>query len=208
MVTLSIKTDFKSIEDNLKKLEFSLRGKVVSAALNKVAAKAKTEMSRAITSEFNLNAGEVKRNLRVIPAKRNLRNWFVILDPFASSRKGRSLNLIRFLKSAKKSKKLNSENQLLFKIKRSSPPVTLRGAFIGNQGRTVFGRVEGRYIKNRINKKGNSKHAEAIEAKQTINIAQMFNTRRINARVVARIRQELPIEFERAIKAALAGNIR
>jgi len=38
---------------------------------------------------------------------------------------------------------------------------------------------------------------------QTIGVKQMFNTRRINARVIARIRKELPVEMDRAVRHVL-----
>jgi hypothetical protein len=208
MVTLSIKTDFKDVQTQLNKVQRALQGKVVSAALNKVAAKAKTQMTREIASEFNIKQSEISARLRIVRAKRDLKNWYAILDPFASgrkfARKGSTLNLIRFVEKSvtlaegKRRGKAGTKNQLHFQIKKTGGKVRLRGAFIATNkltgGTAVFART------------GNSRYP--IQAKQTIDIPQMFNTRRINARVVARIRQELPIEFERAIRAALSGNIR
>jgi Prophage minor tail protein Z (GPZ) len=208
MVTLSIKTDFKDVQAQLNKVQFSLQGKVISAALNKVATKAKTQMTREIAAEFNLKQNEINPRLRINRARRDVANWSVTLDPFASSRnfarKGSTLNLIRFIEKSvsqaegRRRAKQGTKNQLHFQIKKTGRRVILRGAFVATNQRTggtaVFARTgKGRY---------------PIEAKQTIDIPQMFNTRRINARVVSRIQQELPIEFDRAIRAVLSGNIR
>lgn len=203
MVTLSIKADFKDVKNRLDSLHTKLQGKVVSAALNKVGAKAKTEMTRAITSEFNIKADEVRSNLRLSRASRNLAKWVVVLDPFAASRRGRSFNLIRFLEKkvtlaeGRRRAKAGTQNQLQFQIKKNGRKVRVGGAFIATNrltgGTAVFRRT------------GDSRFP--IEAVQTIDVKQMFNTRRINARVIETIRRELPIEFNRAIKAALSGSI-
>lgn len=208
MVTLSIKADFKDVQANLNKLHRDLQGKVVSAAINKVAAKAKTQMTREIASEFNIKQSEISARLRIIRAKRDLQHWYAILDPFASgrawARKGSTLNLIRFVEKSvslaegRRRKKSGTQNQLRFQIKKTGGKVSLRGVFIATNKRTggtaVFSRTsDARY---------------PIEAKQTIDIPSMFNARRINARVVQRIQKDLPVEFESAIRALLAGHIR
>lgn len=200
MVTLSIKADFQQVNRQLNALSNAVQTRVIPAALNKTGAKAKAEMTRAITDEFNIKAADVRGRLRLSRATRNVQNWAVVLDPFSASRKGRSLNLIRFMEKnvslaeGRRRRKAGTINQLQFQIKRIGGKKIIPNAFIGNQGRTVFVR------------EGNQRLP--IKALSTIDIPQMFNTRRINARVVAKIRQELPIEIQRAISAVLAGNIR
>ena len=200
MVTLSIKSDFQQVNRQLSALSNAVQTRVIPAALNKTGAKAKAEMTRAITDEFNIKAAEVRGRLRVSRATRNVRNWEVVLDPFASSRKGRSLNLIHFLEKkvslaeGRRRRKAGTISQLQFQIKRVGGKKIIQDAFIGNKGRTVFVR-EG---KQRL----------PIVAKNTIDVPQMFNTRRISARVLAKIRQELPIEIQRAISATLSGIIK
>ena len=200
MVTLSIKSDFQQVNRQLSALSNAVQTRVIPAALNKTGAKAKAEMTRAITDEFNIKAAEVRGRLRVSKATRNVRNWEVVLDPFASSRKGRSLNLIHFLEKkvslaeGRRRRKAGTISQLQFQIKRVGGKKIIQDAFIGNKGRTVFVR-EG---KQRL----------PIVAKNTIDVPQMFNTRRISARVLAKIRQELPIEIQRAISATLSGIIK
>jgi hypothetical protein len=200
MVTISVKTDFKDISRKLNRLSTDLQKKVVPAALNKVIAKANTEMTRQIVSEFNIQAAEVRTRLRVIKARRNYANWFAVLDPFASNKRGRSLNLIRFverkvtLAEGRRRKQAGSASQLRFQIKRGGGKKIIKGAFIANNGRTVFIR-EG---DDRL----------PIKALSTIDVPQMFNTRRIQQAVMARINREMVVEFDRAIKAAIAGSFR
>lgn len=200
MVTITIKTDFKDVDRKLRALSDNLQRKVIPAALNKVIAKARTEMTRAITSEFNLKSSEVRARLRLIKAAKSFDKWQAVLDPFASSRRGRSLNLIQFIKKTRSNaksvgrKKSAKMKQLEFQIKRAGGKKTITGAFIGNQGRTVFIR------------EGDSR--TPIKALSTIDVPTMFNTRRIQTAVLARIDKELALEFDSAIRAALRGNIR
>lgn len=200
MVTLSVKADFGDVKKKLNALSNDLQKRVVPAALNKVIAKANTEMARQISSEFNIKQQEVRGRLRITRAKRNYERWFARLDPFASSRAGRSLNLIRFVERsvtlAERNRRIknNSLQDLRFKIKRNSAPKIIKGAFIGNNGRTVFIR-EGR---SRL----------PIKALSTIDVPQMFNTRRIQIVVLDRIKRDMVIEFDRAIKSAISGYIR
>jgi hypothetical protein len=211
---LNIKTDFRDIQRRLDALPKELQNRVVPAALNKVVPKARTEMVRMITREFAIGANEVRARLRITKATRQLDNWYATVDPFAQTKRGRSLNLIRFLEKSislaeaarrrkrgeggsyqlNKHVRLQKALQLRFKIKRSGGKQVINGAFIGNKGRTVFVRLE----KGRL----------PIQALSTIDVPQMFNTKRIQSAVIARIEKELPIEFDRAIKAAIAGVFR
>jgi hypothetical protein len=200
MVTLSLKADFSDVKKKLNALSSDLQKRVVPAALNKVIAKANTEMTRQITSEFNIKQQEVRSRLRITRAKRNYDRWFARLDPFASARSGRSLNLIRFVEKSVtlaergRRQKNNTLQDLRFKIKRGGGAKIIKGAFIANNGRTVFIR-EGR---GRL----------PIKALSTIDVPQMFNTRRIQGVVLDRIKRDMVIEFDRAIKSAMSGFIR
>lgn len=200
MVSFSIKSDFSSVKNKLDALSNDLQKRVVPAALNKVIAKANTEMARQITSEFNIKQQDVRARLRITRAKKNYDRWVARLDPFASARAGRSLNLIRFVEKsvtlAERNRRIkaNTLQDLRFKIKRGAGAKIIKGAFIANNGRTVFIR-EG---KGRL----------PIKALSTIDVPQMFNTRRIQRVVIDRIKRDMAIEFDRAIKAALSGYIK
>lgn len=177
-----------------------MQKRVVPAALNKVADKARTEMTRAITGEFNIPASEVRARLSVIRAKRDVMKWRAVLHPFASARRGRSLNMIRFVERSvsmaeiRRRKATGAQNQLYFKIKRNGARKTIQGAFIANKGRTVFVREGDKRL--------------PIKALSTIDVPQMFNTRRIQWRVINKINADMQVEFDRAINAALRGVFR
>jgi len=197
IITLDVRDARRAVEKQLRGLNDGIRNKASAMALNKTITKGRTEMSRAIRAEFNLLSAEVLPRLRVIRARRNASHLVAILDPFAStSKRGRSLNVIRFLESKvtlaemKRRRKSGSHKQLRFNIRRGAGTKTIKGSFIGNKGRTVFIR-EG-------------KGRTPIKAVSTIDVPQMFNTRRINRRVVERILKEFPVEFERAARLELA----
>jgi hypothetical protein len=200
MVSLSIKTDFKDLQKKMKAIPADLQKKVIPAALNKVIAKANTEMVRGITSEFNIKASEVRENLRVIKARSVGGNWQASLDPNVKSRRGRGFNLIRFaekkvsLAEGRRRKKAGTQNDLRFNIKKGSSSKVIKGAFLGNNGRTVFART--------------GKARLPIKALTTIDVPQMFNTKRISKRVIDRINAEMVVEFDRAINLAISRSAR
>lgn len=200
MIQLSIKTDFKDVQRKLAALDAEVQKRVVPAALNKVVSKARTEMTRQITSEFNIKAADVRDRLRLIRAKRDMSKWYATLDPFASSRRGRSLNLIRFversvtLAEGRRRQKSGTANQLRFQIKKNGAKQVITGAFIANKGRTVFVRTGDKRL--------------PIKALSTIDVPQMFNTKRVASAVVDRIRREMAVEFDRAIAQAVRGAFR
>lgn len=181
------------VRKELSRIQRDLREKALGPALNKVGQKARTEMVRAITSEFAIKAGDVRPRMSLSRATRG--NLVVVLDPYASRRRGRSLNLIRFLEKkvslaeGRRRAKAGTRNQLHFQIKRTGGMKQIPGAFIGNKGRTVFKRV--------------GKERLPIQALSTIDVPQMFSTRRIMTRVLTRIRKEMGIEVERAVAQVL-----
>ena len=92
---VNISVDARQAIAALGEVPEAIKRRAIGPALNKVGDKARTEMVRAITSQYNIKGADVRARLRVIRATRT--EATVILDPFAGSRRGRSLNLIRFL---------------------------------------------------------------------------------------------------------------
>lgn len=183
---LSIKSDFQAVDRKLQRLRSHIRSKVTSAALNKVGQKARTQMTREITGVYRLKAKDVRDRLNLRRASRRADQWLTELDPFRGSRR-RSLNVIRFLKSTKRQRARARQvnKQLKFLIKRAGGAVEIPGAFVGNNGRTVFERA--------------GRARLPIRPVSTVGVPSMFNARRVNAAVMARIRRDLPVEFERAM---------
>lgn len=203
---IKISTNFPDVARQLETLRKDIGDKAVASALNKTMAIAKTAMSREIREEFNLNTQEVNSSLVVKRASAGRKAFSLEATLEPKSSRGRSLNLIRFVEKsvsfaqARKRVKAGEGGtyklrnggvvqktlELRFKIKKNGAPVMVKGAFIANDGRTVFIR-EG---KSRL----------PIRALQTIDVAQMFNTKRINAKVVQLIEERFPGIFANDVK--------
>ncbi len=197
----------KQVQQNLKRIgdEFK-RGQAIAAAINKVAAKAQVEIRRAITERYAIKADQVRGSLSLRRAT-NKRGGSVeaVIEVFGSpSKKGRSMNMVRFLgavqaagaamktRGTKANKKQLAalEKQLGFAIKRGGGLKTIPGAFIGNKGRTVFMRTGDARL--------------PIKPVQVIGVSQMFNSRAIRDRVMAKIDADLGVEINRAVEMILA----
>lgn len=172
---LSISTNFPQVQAQLKQLREDIATRALASAVNKTAAQARTQMSREIRQEFAMPAAKVNQALvvRKASAKAGIYSMTAALE--SPSKRGRSLNLINF--SAKQTRK-----GVTVRISRKGGRKLLASAFIANKGRTVFKRVG----KDRL----------PIKAVQTIDVAQMFNTQRINAKVVQFIQTNLQRVFE------------
>ena len=86
--------------------------------------------------------------------------------------------------------RLTDTEQLGFQIKRGGGLKQIPGAFVGNKGRTIFRRTG----KSRL----------PIEPVQVIGVAQMFNSKTINQRVMAKIEAEFGVELRRAVESVIA----
>ena len=203
---MKISVDVRGIADvkrQLAGLQSNIKDKVLSAALNKTAAKAQTEVNRAIRDEYIVKADEVRSALSL--RKANRETLTAAIDIFGSkSKRGRSANMIHFLAAAQaagvafttrgavgvKKKDLAAiGKQLGFKVKRGSGLKQIRGAFLGNRGRTVFMR-EG---KERL----------PIKPVQVIGFSQMFSSKKISKRVMDKVDKDLIVEVDRALKMVL-----
>lgn len=186
---ISIKTNFPQVQRALDELQAGVREAALVSAINKTLDQAKTAMVRGIASEFNVKAAYVRERLRVIRASKKGGPFTIVGTLQGGSDRKRSANIIAFverstsLAQARKRRKGGTLNQLYVKIKRGSGAKPLKGAFIGNEGRTVFKRT--------------GKARPAIEPVQVIDVSQMFNTRRINSVVVVTMKAKFPQIFER-----------
>lgn len=196
---------FDAVRRSLDRLPADLRDRAAVAAINKTAAKANTEVNRAIRDEFAVDAGMVRNSISVRRASaKSPTSIQAVLDIFGSpNKRGRSLNMIHFLAAVKfagraarlrgakvKAGQLKTlAQQIGFVIKRGGGLKEISGAFLGNKGRTIFVRTG----KGRL----------PIEPLQVIGISQMFTTERVRRRVMDRIERELVVETERAVKMVM-----
>lgn len=196
---IGLKVEVRGLDEvraQIAGLQAGLVPQVMQPALNKVAEKARAEINRAIPQEFAVSAADVRS---AVDLRRAMRGTLeAVIEVFGSARRrGRSLNLIHFLASSstfrrrgiKKREQRALGQQLGFLIKKGGGLKTIPGAFIGNKGRTIFRRIG----KSRL----------PIEPLQVIGFSQMFSSNRIRLRVLEKIRAELPIEVDRAIRMVM-----
>lgn len=178
MVTLSIQADFGDVFKRLDALRDDVADKALRRALDRTIEQGRTEMTRQITGEYNIRAGKVREKLFVRRAtfKGGRFEMEAVLTSRDSSGRRRAINLINFGGR-------QTRAGLTFKVKKSGARTLIRSGFIGNKGRTAFQRV--------------GKARLPIKPLQTIDVPQMFNTKRINAKVVRKIRDVFPAIFER-----------
>lgn len=194
MIEIKLDLDLGGVLADLDQLASDVRERAAVSAVNKTLAKARTNMIRAISREFNVTAGYVRERLRLEGAvyRQGAARISGTLNGGGQRGAKRSANVIAFLEKsvslaqARKRAKAGTLDQLHFQIKRTGKRVVIPGAFIGNHGRTVFRRV------------GRSRLP--IEAVQTIDVPQMFNTKRLNAVVVRAIQEDFPDIFEHELK--------
>lgn len=192
-----IEIEIRGIDEVKRKLAAmprEIRDRAVRPALNKVAEKTKAEIARAIPDVFAVKASEVRSAISLKKASGD--DLQAVIDIFGSTRrKGRSLNVVHFLAAinamktrgskAKAAETKKLQQQLGFIIKRGGGLKAIKGAFLGNKGRTVFERETAARL--------------PIQPVQVIGYSQMFTSRRIKQRVINKVRAELPVEIDRAI---------
>ena len=202
MTTISIRNNFPQVAARLDRLTVDVGNKAMVRALNATVTQGKTEMARKISSEFRISVGAAKDRLDVRRA--SVRGGVLRFQAFLEATrkgKGRSMNMIAFVTGSKVSKasarrqgKAALAGQLQMQIRRGGGKKVIPGAFIGNKGRTLFIR-EG---KKRL----------PIKALNTIDVPQMFNTKRINSVVREVMLKKFSANFQRELRAVLKGYAR
>ena len=197
MITISLRHNFADVIKRLDALPEQIANKAMARALNTTIDQGKTQMARQISQEYRLTVGEVKARLSVQKARN--RGALRLEAKLEATRKGkgRSMNLIAFQtgaltkRTAKKAGRANAVGQIGFQIKRGGGRKVIPGAFIGNKGRTMFIRT--------------GKARLPIQALNTIDVTQMFNTRRINEIVRNVMLEKFGANLNREIGAVLRG---
>ena len=142
MIRMSVRADLTAARHELRRIDAGLRARAVSAALNRTADQAKTAATRDITAAFNLKAAYVRGRIRIRRASPRSGRLEVTL----SAPGKRSANLMRYADTrvtlAQHRKRGKSGTLGVYvKIRRGGSYQLVKGAFIGNKGRTVFRRV-------------------------------------------------------------------
>ena len=198
MIEINIRHNFPEVMRKLKEVTESVGNKAMVRALNTTIDQGKVQMAKQITQEFRVSSAEVKKRLEIRKAstKSGAFRFEAVLSA-SKKTKGRSMNLIAFQtgaltkRTAKKAGRADAVGQLGFQIKRGGGRKVIPGAFIGNQGRTVFIRT--------------GKPRLPIKAISTIDIPQMFNTKRINQVVRQVMTERFSANFQRELRTVLKG---
>jgi hypothetical protein len=185
---ITVTDNFPEVKRQLQRLRQDVGSRALASAVNKTIEQARTQMVREITSEYRVTSGYVRERLSIRRAGFT-GGAFRLSAELSGSNKRRSANLIRFaekvvaLAEARRRGRAGTLGQIRFQVRKAGGKKVVAGAFVGNKGRTVFVRT--------------GKQRLPIRPLQTIDVAQMFNQRKINAAVVGAIRQRFPVIFER-----------
>lgn len=179
---INITTNFPQVAAQLGKLRSDVASTVLARSLNRTIEQARTQMSREIRAEFNLKPAYVRERLRIRKAFASSGRFSLSAELAGGNPKRRSANVIAF--GARQ-----DAQGVSVQIKKRQRK-TIKGAFIGNKGRTVFRRL--------------GKERLPIEPVRTIDVGQMFNTRRINAAVTAAMQARFPAIFQREMAYAIS----
>lgn len=197
-MTINIRNNFPEVAAKLNRIAEDVGHKAMVRALNTTVAQGKIEMARKISQEFRISVSAAKDRLAVRRA--SVRGGELRFQAFLEATrrgKGRSMNMIAFVNgkvskaSAKRQGNAALARQLQFQIKRSGGRKVIPGAFIGNDGRTMFIRT--------------GKARLPIKAVNTIDIPQMFMTKRIHGVVVDMLVRKFTANFNRELSVVLRG---
>jgi hypothetical protein len=192
---IEIRHNFGQVQAQLDRLQKDIGERALASAINKTLEQAKTQMAREITSEFNMKAAYVKERLRIQRASFKQGRFSIEGALIGGNPKRRSANIIAFVENkvslaeGRRRAKAGTQRQLFVKVKRAGGKKAVKGryghgGFIGNKGRTVFERID-------------SAWDSKIAPVQVIDVGQMFNTRRINNAVRAKLIAKFPEIFAR-----------
>lgn len=96
MMKISVTHNIPDIQKRLSVLASDLRYKALAGALNKAAAKGKTEMSRRIRQEFAVKLSDVNPQIRIEKASAKNGNLVAVIEAFPRRRGHRSRNVMLF----------------------------------------------------------------------------------------------------------------
>ena len=207
MIRIDVKAEFGDVLKMLDGIARELQPKILSRSLNAIGDTVKVQARKEIGAEYNLPASEISKLLRVRRA--DFRAGRLSVEVIAESRRGRSLNLIRFVErsvtmaEARRRRKGGTLDLLRVQIKRKGGKKVL-GTPDWAAGKPFIATANGgTFVAART-----TSARSPIRAVQTIDVPSMFNTKRINALLVGTIRAKFPAAFRREFDAALRGYVK
>jgi len=223
MIKFSLRNNFPAIARRMEQLPEEIANKAMARALNQTVEQGRTQMARTIAEEFRVTVGDAKR--RLIIERASFRGALRLRASLQANRAGglhgndeRGMNLINFAEksitlaaarkrvkageggsySLRNGAKVQKALQVQFQIKRSGGKKVIPGAFIATNKRTGGTAVFIREGKGRY----------PIKTLTTIDIPQMFNTRRINQVVRQVMLDKFSSNFDRDLRAILKGFVK
>lgn len=199
---ISIRNNFPKVAAQLDRLAKDVGDKAMVRALNETVRQGKTAMARQISKEFRVTVGQAKDRLDVYYAR--AKGGAVKFNArLLATRPGglhandwRGMNLIHFVTGGAPTRnKKGKLAQLKFQIKRTGGRKSIPGAFVATNRKTGGKAVFIRESKARM----------PIKTLTTIDIPQMFNTRRVNSVIRDVMRARFEINFQRELRAVLKG---
>lgn len=194
---ISIRNNFPKVAAQLDRLAKDVGDRAMVRALNETVRQGKTAMARQISQEFRVKVSQAKDRLDVdyARAKGGGVRFSASLKATRAT-KGRGMNLIHFVVGGEPTRnKRGKLGQLKFQIKRAGGRKSIKGAFVAinrkTGGRAVFIR------------EGTARMP--IKTLTTVDIPQMFNTKRVNAVIRTVMQQRFDINFQRQLRAVLKG---
>lgn len=203
MIRIEVKTDFHALEP-LRALPAALRNRVLARTLNEVGKTAQVQARKEIAEEFNIPSREVGSMLFLTRAK--ARGQEISVQVGALSRRGRSLNLIRFversvtLAQARKRRKAGTLDLLRVKVRRAGG-LKILGQPHWAEGKPFVmtnRRTGGTFV-------GAREPGGRVRGVQTIDVPSMFNTKRLTRKLIGQMRADFQTTVARQIAAALRG---
>lgn len=193
---ISIRNNFPQVAARLDRLAKNVGDRALARALNETVRQGETAMARQISKEFRVTVGQAKDRLAVSYAKAKSGGVRMSATLMATrATKGRGMNLIHFVTGKPTRNKRGQLAQLKFKIKRAGGRKSIKGAFVATNRKTGGEAVFIRVGKSRM----------PIKTLTTVDIPQMFNTRRVNDVIRAVMKERFEINFRRQLRAVLKG---
>lgn len=200
MISLNLRNNFPAVARAMERVGNDVGNKAMVRALNATVRQGKTAMARQISKEFRVTVGQAKERLDVgyARSKGALRFAAELMATRPGGLHGnayRGMNLIHFVTSLPTRNKKGKMGQLKFQIKRTGGRKIIPGAFVATNRKTGGKAVFIREGKSRM----------PIETLTTIDIPQMFNTKRVNEVIRKIMLDRFDINFQRELRAVLKG---
>jgi len=183
-VVIDVRADFSAVIADLNRLEGTLSRSILASTLNRVAAGVRTEAANDIFKNYNLKRAKILERIRIRNAFANSKLSTEVY--VQSNNRRRATNVISFGATQLK------RGGVSVKIRRDAAKLRIKPWFILTSKRTG-----GTFVARR---KGEGRGE--LGSVVTIDIPQMFTTRELTRKMLARINRTFPAEIERRVRLA------